>query len=160
MAETLDIENLKTTVAKDNVLVKKSYYIKVAKDRSAIDFSGTVAFVDMGKLGGVRRLMDALLNPRSYVEETGPERIEELIAKIEDFAAETAAYDKSVYKVSAGGWDYYVNEYIAEKNAFYVQHFDDGSVQYDKIMMVSDTPINKTASILSGIQVVPPRPKS
>ena len=153
------LNNSKTTVAPDKQLISKSWFIKVAADDSCINFFGLVTVFDMSKIGGIRQLADMALSPNAYMIEADTARIEELKREIEEFALSTQVHKNPVYSSKVGDWIYYVNPYMAEKEAFYIQEFDNGSVQYDKRMLVSKSLLDRAGSLFSGIEIVPPRPE-
>ena len=148
----------KNTKIKDiDILLKNSWFIKISKDRTIINFDGSVLFFDEKNIGLIRKVTDKMLNASSISVNKSPLEIEEIISKIEAFYLSTLKYKEPVYKASYEEFDYYVNLYIAEKYSNFITNFDDGSIQYDKKMIITNTPIIKTVGVFFGPEGVPPK---
>jgi len=140
-------------------LIKHSWFIKVSKDQTFINFDGSVLFFDKSKIGVVRKITDKMLNASSISKNISTEEIEKTLEKIESFYTSTLVFKEPIYKASYEEFDYYVNLYIAKKYANFIITFDDGSIQYDKKMIVTNVPIIKTVGVFFGPESVPPKDK-
>ena len=146
-----------TEIKDTEKLIKNSWFIKVAKDKTIISFDGSVLFFDEKNIGIVRKITDKMLNDNSVSTGKKTAEIKDTLAQIEQFYISTLKLKEPIYKASYEEFDYYVNLYMAKKYASFITHFDDGSVQYDKKMIVTNTPIIKTVGVFFGPESVPPK---
>jgi len=146
-----------TKIKEVEQLIKNSWFIKVSKDRTIINFDGSVLFFDEENIGIVRKITDKMLNASSISTGKQAAEIKDILSQIEQFYLSTLKLKEPIYKAIYEEFDYYVNLYMAKKYANFITIFDDGSVQYDKKMIITNTPIIKTVGVFFGPEGVPPK---